>query len=167
MDDPSADAGASPRSDGPSSRLPWRYAEIGRRRLAAIAAGRSAGAKDRKSGRNAVDIDDHIRLAVREETAATLGRAGRKLQEAAAALAAFPAVGCDRDDGKRHLLLQEAALALWEYVVQREAMGLTNHDLVNQVYGVTPELWRRIGSAETFAGSQQGEAGPRRGADRL
>jgi hypothetical protein len=127
--------------------LPWRYAEPGRRRLAAIASGR-AGARGRNAGREGVDIDDHIRLAVREESAATLGRAGRRLQEAVAALAA-----CDRDrhslrpSPARGPLLHDAALALWEYVVQREAMGLTNHDLLDQLYGVTPELWRLMGSS--------------------
>jgi hypothetical protein len=45
-------------------------------------------------------------------------------------------------------LLHEAADALWAYVVQREAMGLNNHELLDQLYGVTPELWRLMGSAE-------------------
>jgi hypothetical protein len=137
---------AAPRPAGASARLPWRYAEIGRRRLAGIAAGRAGRAK----GRNGVDIDDHIRLAVREETAATLGRAGRRLQAAVLALADF-----DRVAGHslplspaRRPLLREAALALWECVVQREAIGLTNHDLLEQLYGVTPELWRLMGSAD-------------------
>jgi hypothetical protein len=135
------------RTAGASSRLPWRYAEIGRRRLAGLAARRAAGSS--KGGRKDVDIDDHIRLAVREEAAATLGRAGRKLQEAVAALADF-----DRDaaahmelPAARRPLLQEAALALWECVVQREAVSITNHDLLDQLYGVTPELWRLMGSS--------------------
>jgi hypothetical protein len=141
---------AAPRPAGASARLPWRYAEIGRRRLAGIAAGRAARAKGRNGGRNGVDIDDHIRLAVREETAATLGRAGRKLQAAVLALADF-----DRAAGRlqplspaRRPLLREASLALWECVVQREAIGLTNHDLLEQLYGVTPELWRLMGTAD-------------------
>jgi len=49
---------------------------------------------------------------------------------------------------ERRALLIAAAAALWQYVVQREAMGLTRHDSVNQVYGVTPELWSLMGSAE-------------------
>ena len=156
-DHPTQPCPESPRSDSASARLPWRHAEIGRRRLASIAAGRTAQARGGKGGRNGVDIDDHIRLAVREESAATLGRAGRKLQEAVAALADFDreVVDCRERSGRRPLpaarrpLLHEAALALWECVVQREAIGLTNHDLLEQLYGVTPELWRLMGTAET------------------
>jgi len=147
---------------GSASRLPWPYAEICRNRLAALAARRGAAADSRagKERRGSVDIDDHIRLAVREESAATLGRAGRRLQEAVAVLAAF-----DRSDvfafaglgraadgtgspAARRPLLEDAARALWEYVVQREAVGLTSHDLLESVYGVTPELWRLMGSAQ-------------------
>ena len=150
MNESPADEGSSPGPDGPGARLPWRYAEIGRRRLASIAAGRSADSRGPKSGRNGVDIDDHIRLAVREETAATLGRAGRKLQEAVSALAVFDreAPGRPPVAAARRPLLREASLALWECVVQREAIGLTNHDLLEQLYGVTPELWRLMGTAE-------------------
>jgi len=49
---------------------------------------------------------------------------------------------------ERRALLIAAAAALWQYVVQREAMGLTSHDAVDKVYGVTPELWRLMGSEE-------------------
>ena len=139
----------SSRGDSTSSRLPWRHAEIGRRRLAGMAASRSANAKGGKGARNGVDIDDHIRFAVREESAATLGRAGRKLQEAVAALAEFDRGGRRPLPVARRPLLHEAAVALWECVVQREAIGLTNHDLLGQLYGVTPELWRLMGTAET------------------
>ena len=151
------DAPAPPRPGGASARLPWRYAEIGQRRLASIAAGRSAQAKSRKGGRSGVDIDDHIRLAIREESAAILGRAGRKLQEAVAALSDFDRqlADCRERPGAlalsaaRRSLLHGAALALWECVVQREAIGLTNHDLLGQLYGVTPELWRLMGTPAT------------------
>jgi hypothetical protein len=165
MNDESPQDKPAPRPEGRASRLPWRYAEIGRRRLAAIAAGRTAAAGSNGRSRGAVDIDDHIRLAVREESAATLGRAGRRLKEAVAALADFDR-DFDRDfelppehnprsaAGRGHalpargLLLNDAARALWEYVVQREAVGLTNHESLEQFYGVTPELWRLMGSAE-------------------
>lgn len=159
-----------PGQRGAASRLPWRYAEIGRRRLAALAGARAASPRERSSSRGGVDIDDHIRLAVREESAATLGRAGRKLQDAVAALAEFDRDRRDRAAGPagpaelaataarlvpaRRPLLHDAAQALWEYVVQREAVGLTNHDLLGQLYGVTPELWRLMGSAETLQGGR-------------
>jgi len=148
------------RQDGIASRLPWRYGHAGRRQLAALARSRPAGAgSGTKAARDGYDIDDHIRLAVREESAASLGRAGSKLREAMAALS--DADGGSRTSGRklRQALLQQAALALWEYVVQREAMGLTNHELVNQVYGVTPELWRRMGSVHTFDAASLDAAG--------
>jgi hypothetical protein len=152
MDDSSADDACS-RPAGPSARLPWRFGEVGRRRLASIAAGRSTGSNGRKPGRGGVDIDDHIRLAVREESAATLGRAGRKLQEAVSALAVFDREAAGRPPAAaRRPLLRQASLALWECVVQREAIGLTNHDLLEQLYGVTPELWRLMGTTEVVGG---------------
>lgn len=163
MDEKSTRYKLSDRPAGSGSRLPWPYAEICRSRLAALAARRSAaaGSQAGKARRGGVDIDDHIRLAVREESAATLGRAGRRLQEAVAALAAFdrghlPAASVGRAAGEtglpaaRRPLLEDAARALWEYVVQREAVGLTSHDLLETVYGVTPELWRLMGSAEVL-----------------
>jgi hypothetical protein len=162
MNDPGSDD-KPPRTSGVSARLPWRYAEIGRRRLASLAAGRAAAGSSRhgKSGKGGVDIDDHIRLAVREESAATLGRAGRRLQEAVAALAEFDAIeqptvvsANPSDPAGRRPLLHEAADALWAYVVQREAMGLNNHELLDQLYGVTPELWRLMGSAEVATHGQ-------------
>jgi hypothetical protein len=157
--------------EGVSSRLPWRYSPPGRRQLLSSAAalrGRSGGnasgkagggrAGDGRSGSRptgaggGTDIDEHIRLAVREESAANLGRAGARLQAAVAALADHDGGGpCDHPAraagaGMREVLLQDAAVALWEYVVQREAVGLVNHELVSEIFGVTPELWRRMGS---------------------
>jgi hypothetical protein len=175
------------RDEGVSARLPWRYSPPGRRQLLAAAsaqlrsasgAGGKAGAKagikagvaaGSKAGGAAgrptgagggYDIDDHIRLAVREESAANLGRAGSRLQAAVNELADFDLAdprpsGADQTRQARETretrearqaLVQVAADALWEYVVQREAVGLTDHDLVSRIYGVTSELWRRMGS---------------------
>jgi hypothetical protein len=134
---------------GVASRLPWRCGEAPRARLAALAVRRRRFASGGQgAGKAGVDIDDHIRLAVREESAATLGRAGSRLQEAVAALGDF-----DRCQGTgaahaRRPLLYRAAGALWQFIVQREAVGLTSHELVDELYGVTPELWRLMGSAE-------------------
>lgn len=151
-----------PRRESVTSRLPWRYGSPGRRQFAAIATARlresAGGAGTRPAGRGGYDIDDHIRMAVREESAASLGRAGGKLQAAVAALAAWDQAGDAAGPPMRQALLQRAALVLWEYVVQREAMGLTNHELVAQVYGVTEELWRCMGSAESLTTSVSEEA---------
>ena len=158
MPQPGAVDQSEPRRESVASRLPWRYGAPGRRQFAAIATARlrsSGGAAGTKTAgaRGGYDIDDHIRMAVREESAASLGRAGGKLQSAVAALAELDQAERPVDPPARKALLQRAALALWEYVVQREAMGLTNHELVNQVYVVTAELWRCMGSADCFTAS--------------
>lgn len=132
--------------------------ERGRERLAAIAVVRRAFAvggpgpvrraaigrsRRYRAAGDQVDIDDHIRLAVREETAASLGVAGRKLHDCMVALRA-----CGQDATRERLQLRDQAVqALWEFVVQREAVGLTDHRLLEQHYGVTAELWRRMGAA--------------------
>ena len=78
-----------------------------------------------------------IEVGIRGDSAASLGHAGRKLKDALRALAS--------GDGNRAPRLRRAAEALWCYVVQREAMGLTDHSGLDEAYGLTPELWRRIG----------------------
>ena len=163
FDDAAPEDEQPPPEGGASSRLPWRYVGPGRARLSAMAAtmpggrGSKPGSKARNSGRRGLDVDDHIRHAIREESAATLGQAGRILQEAVAALADFDRsvderIGredvTDEPLPERKALVIAAAGALWHYVVQREAMGLTRHDSLEQVYGVTAELWRLMGSAD-------------------
>lgn len=175
LDDAAAGGAGSPAAGSVSSRLPWRYAGPGRVRFPMVASGgaarRAAKAAGGGKGRRGLDIDDHIRHAVREESAATLGRAGTVLQEAVAALSEFDRGHAGDDAGvrdrvhgaggttgvssvpggapaERRALLVAAAAALWQYVVQREAMGLTNHDALEHVYGVTRELWGLMGSAE-------------------
>jgi hypothetical protein len=175
FNDTAAGAG-TPAAGSVSSRLPWRYAGPGRVRFPMVASGGAArrAAKAGAGGgknRRGPDVDDHIRHAVREESAATLGRAGTVLQEAVAALSDFDrghaggdgtrgaagAAGASGASGvsgapggaaERRALVVAAAAALWQYVVQREAMGLTNHDALEHVYGVTRELWSLMGSAE-------------------
>ena len=94
MEQPGSGDRPEPRQEGLASRLPWRYGPPGRRQLAALAMARQrtpgGGTAAKAAGeRGGYDIDDHIRLAVREESAATLGRAGSRLQEAVAALGDF------------------------------------------------------------------------------
>ncbi len=143
-----------------AARMPGRAGERTRERLAALAVVRRAfaggalgNARGRRGAggsgpkgrgrRDGVDIDDHIRLAVREETAASLGVAGRRLRDCMAALLA-----CGQETTRERILLRDQAVqALWEFVVQREAVGLTDHRLLEQHYGVTAELWRRMGAS--------------------
>jgi len=97
MDQPGDGDSPEPRRDNVVSRLPWRYSPPGRRQLAAMATARlrssgvTSGTRSaavgtgggRGTGRpDGCDVDDHIRLAVREESAANLGRAGGKLKAA-------------------------------------------------------------------------------------
>jgi hypothetical protein len=159
MDQPGLGEPPKPQ-DSAVSRLPWRYSPPGRSRLVAAARRLSGGSGGRGSGAARPGGDYDIRLAVREESAANLGRAGARLKAAVAALAEFDAIDGGRggDGRSRHGLVEEAALVLWEYVVQREAAGLTRHELVDQIYGVTPELWRRMGSVDPLPGPRRAVA---------
>ncbi len=87
-----------------------------------------------------------IEVGIRADTAEALGRAGKRLRLAVAALAEFDKRGAPRSE-ERKALLEVAAYALWAYVVQREALGLTDHAGANDVYGVTPEMWRLMGTS--------------------
>ena len=50
------------------------------------------------------------------------------------------------ETGRRALVLA-AAEALWACVVQREAIGLTDHAGLREMFGVTSKTWRRMGAA--------------------
>jgi hypothetical protein len=89
-----------------------------------------------------------IEVGIQGDTAAALGRAGRTLGLAVDALAEFDRRGIPRAR-ERRALLHAAADALWAYVVQKEAIGITDHTKVDEVYGVTPELWRVMGTSRT------------------
>ena len=89
-----------------------------------------------------------IEVGIRGDTAAALGRAGRSLGRAVDALAEFDARGMPRPR-ERRALLHAAADALWAYVVQKEAIGITDHTKVSEVYGVALEIWRLMGTSRT------------------
>lgn len=78
---------------------------------------------------------------IAQEQASALGRAGRRVTEALAALAA-----CDRTAAGRGALVGEAAAAVWSYFVQREAIGLRRHDEAIRIYGIPPEVLARLGA---------------------
>jgi len=81
-----------------------------------------------------------IEIGIHGDTAAALGQAGRRLASAIDALREADAPNA------RASLLHAAANALWSFIVQREAVGVTDHAEVARTYGVTPELWRRMGA---------------------
>jgi hypothetical protein len=86
-----------------------------------------------------------IEVGVRGDTAAALGLAGRKLERAVQALAAFDQSRGRHANGRKDLL-HVAADALWAYVVQKEAIGIGDNTKVNDSYGVTSEMWRLMGA---------------------
>lgn len=94
---------------------------------------------------------DAINYELLQESAATLGRLGRRLQGALDALAAFDAArapGLATPAGvraERETLVYAAGEALWYYAIQREVMGLGSTDAVIRELGVPREVRLRMG----------------------
>jgi hypothetical protein len=85
-----------------------------------------------------------LQYEIAEEKASALGRLGRRLEAALAALAACPPTA-NSDRTIRDGLVEQAGYALWLLAVQREALGLNNLAHVIQVYGVPNEVAARMG----------------------
>ena len=75
-----------------------------------------------------------------QEQAYSLGRAGKKIEDALAALRDHPG-----GEG-REAVLKAAADAVWGFLVQREVMGLRDRDRVVAEYGVPREVLVRLGA---------------------
>jgi hypothetical protein len=97
----------------------------------------------------------HADLLDRElahEKASALGRLGRALEaslEAIATLDARHARGSTQSAELRQLraaLVAQASVALWHFVVQREACGLRDSHRVLRDYRVPPEVAARVGA---------------------
>jgi hypothetical protein len=83
--------------------------------------------------------DPALELELRAEMAASLGRAGAKLEQALAALHADP-------DGEGSLALrQRAADALQAVLIQRELCGLRDHRRVMEDFAVPRAVVVRVG----------------------
>jgi hypothetical protein len=85
-----------------------------------------------------------------QERASALGRLGRALETALAALARFDAdrpreAASAEDRPLRAALVAEASVALWHFVVQREACGLRDTRHVLREYCVPAEVAARMG----------------------
>jgi len=80
-----------------------------------------------------------LQYEIAEERASALGRLGRRLEAALAALAE-----CPRTEIRKRLV-EQAGYALWLFVVQREACGLNKMDHVIKVYRVPNEVVARMG----------------------
>ena len=81
---------------------------------------------------------------IAQEKASALGRLGRRLEGALAALAACPRTA-NSDRKFRDGLVEQAAYALWLFVVQREACGLNDSTQVMRNYAVPKEVYVRMG----------------------
>jgi hypothetical protein len=88
---------------------------------------------------------------IAQEKAAALGRLGRALEQALAALAAFDA---DHPEARRSgegrnaraALVESAGHALWLFIVQRDACGLRDARTVMRDYRVPAEVQARAGA---------------------
>jgi|GEM_PF-1235774 len=93
---------------------------------------------------NATALDYEIA----QEKASTLGRLGRALETALAALRMFDAERAEptSERGKeRRALVAQAGHALWLFVVQREALGLRDARQVMRDYRVPGDVQARMG----------------------
>jgi hypothetical protein len=79
-----------------------------------------------------------LRYELMEEQAAALGRSGRKVEAALAALRAHEGDG-------RAVVLKAAADAVWGFLVQREIMGLRDRAAIVAQYGIPREVMARLG----------------------
>jgi hypothetical protein len=108
---------------------------------------RADAMSNRKITQSPADLLAH---ELAQEKATALGRLGRALEAALAALAEFdaePASSTSADRRKlRAPLVAQASLALWYFVVQREACGLRDLRAVLRDYGVPPEVAARMGA---------------------
>ena len=84
-----------------------------------------------------------LEYEIAEERASALGRLGRRLEAVLAALAACPRTATS-ERTIRDSLVEQAGYALWLYVVQREACGLSSAEVM-QDYGVPKEVYVRMG----------------------
>src|ERR1700722_11260047 len=89
-----------------------------------------------------------LEYEIAQEKASALGRLGRRLEAALAALAACPPTA-PSDRSVRDSLVKEAGYALWLFIVQREACGLNDSRHVMRDYGVPKEVYARMGPLAT------------------
>lgn len=82
--------------------------------------------------------DAVLRYELLEEQASSLGRAGRKVEQALAALSAHEGEGRDK-------VLRAAADAVWGFFVQREIMGFRDRAAVVSQYAIPREVLNRLG----------------------
>lgn len=110
---------------------------------------------------SAIRRESALDYEIVQEQAFALGRLGRALETALAALFLHDSGSTDNrsDIATRERLVQEASQALWCFVVQREACGLRDQRLVLREYQVPREVQNRMGSAGTTGSSRPVKSG--------
>lgn len=93
----------------------------------------------RRTPANALDYE------IAQEQASALGRLGRALEAALAALVEYESANPGGGAGRAELL-QAASEALWCFIVQREACGLRNSRQIFRQYRVPSEVHARMGT---------------------
>jgi hypothetical protein len=83
--------------------------------------------------------DAVLRYELLEEQAQSLGRMGRKVEAALAALR-------DHQGEDRAAVLKTAADVVWAFLVQREVMGLRDRAAVVAQYAIPREVLNRLGA---------------------
>ena len=106
-----------------------------------------------KAAPNALDVLQHEMM---QEKAATLARMTKALEHALAALAAFDAqraASGPAEEARRQALIEDAACALWQLSVQRDALGLPGSRTLARDYHVPPAVLARMGAAPRREGT--------------
>jgi hypothetical protein len=93
---------------------------------------------------------DLLEYEIRQEQAATIGRLARELRDALDALDTFKAssgkTAADSRDPQRARLVDAAAYALWNFVVQRECSGFRETEQVLKDYAIPVEVRAKMGA---------------------
>jgi hypothetical protein len=95
---------------------------------------------------------DVLEYEIREEQAATIGRLARQLRDVLDALDTFDRrasnekAAADSHDPHRARLVDAAAYALWNFVVQRECSGFRWTEQVLEDYAVPMEVRAKMGA---------------------
>ena len=94
--------------------------------------------------RRSASITDALDYEIAQEQASALGRTGRALEAALAALGEHDRNGRKADE-RRRTLVADASDALWRFIIQRECCGLRDSRAVMRDYRVPQEVQNRTG----------------------
>jgi hypothetical protein len=95
---------------------------------------------------------DVLEYEIRQEQAATIGRLARELRDALDALDTFDrrassgTTAAESRDLQRARLVDAAAYALWNFVVQRECSGFRGTEQILKDYAVPVAVWAKMGA---------------------